>query len=99
MYQGKMAYEQWEAELYSKGTNLKKAVDDAYTLYKKFYDLTYGKTAAQILAMDQFSSSGLTEAGITDLQNAMNCLSDFYKAMNNQTVSQVDRFGYLYKFL
>jgi len=99
MYQGKMGFDQWEAEVFNKGTNLKKAIDEAYILYKKFYDLTYGLTAAQILALPIFTGSNMTEADITKLQNAVNCMADFYKTMHNEAVTQVDRFGYLYPFL
>ena len=98
-YQGKMGFSEIEAELFNKGTNLKKAVDDAYILYKKVYDMTYGLTPAQILALPIFEGCNMTEADITAMQNACNCLGDFYQAMHNGAVSQVDRFGYLVKFL
>jgi hypothetical protein len=99
MYQGKMGFSEWESEVFNKGTNLKKAIDDAYILYKKFYDLTYGLTPAQILALPTFTSSGMSESDITAMQNAVNSMGDFYKAMHNEAVGQVDRFGYLVKFL
>ena len=99
MYQGKMGFSEWESELFNKATNLKTAVDNAYILYKKFYDLTYGLSPAQILALPIFTGCEMTEADITAMQNAVNSMGDFYKAMHNESVGQVDRFGYLVKFL
>lgn len=94
-----MGFSEWESEVFNKGTNLKTAIDDAYIMFKKFYDLTYGLTAEQILALPTFTSSNMTEADITKLQNAVNCMADFYKALHNEAVGTVDRFGYLYPFL
>jgi len=99
MYQGKMGFSEWESELFNKATNLKTAVDNAYILYKKFYDLTYGLTPADILALPIFTGCEMTEADIAAMQNAVNSMGDFYKAMHNESVGQVDRFGYLVKFL
>ena len=99
MYQGKMGFSEWESELFNKATNLKTAVDNAYILYKKFYDLTYGLTPADILALPIFTGSEMTEADITAMQNAVNSMGDFYKAMHNEAVGTVDRFGYIVKFL
>jgi len=99
MYQGKMGFSEWENELFNKATNLKTAIDNAYILYKKFYDLTYGLTPADILALPIFTGCEMTEADITAMQNAANCLGDFHKAMHNEAVGTVDRFGYIVKFL
>jgi len=99
MYQNKMGFSEWEAEIFNKGVNLKKAIDEAYILYKKFYDLTYGLSAAQILALPIFTGCGMSEADITAMQNAANCLGDFNKCLHNEAVATVDRFGYIVKFL
>lgn len=99
MYQGKMGTSEFASELFNKANILWNAVDEAYVLYKKFYDVTYGLTPAEILALPQMTGTNYTEADILKMQNAMNCLGDFYKAMHNESVSQVDRFGYLYPFL
>ncbi|MEN6375540.1 MAG: hypothetical protein ABFD75_12300 [Smithella sp.] len=104
MYQGKMAYEQFDSEMSSILKELKSVVSKAHDLHAKFYDLAYNKTMTEVANMDQFSSTFPTVEGdeganlakrvalMTDFQNASNAVEEF------KTLWET-RYSYLVKFI
>lgn len=54
-YTGNMTFGEFSSQAQSRGNNLLNAIKDGKILYDKFYQLTYGKTDEQILALPQFN--------------------------------------------
>jgi hypothetical protein len=93
MYTNEMAFEQWVAEAGYKGNTLVNAINAGKILYDKWYQMSYGKTDAQIAALPQFA--GKTEADISAMAYAVGVFNEMYLALHNGAVAQADRAGYL----
>ena len=93
MYTNEMSFSDWVNEAGHKGRTLVQAVESGKILYDKWYQMSYGKTNAQIAALPQFT--GKTEADISAMAYAVGVLNEMYSALHNGTVSQADRQAYL----
>lgn len=97
-YTGNMTFKDWNFTTQSKGNNLLSAVREGKILYDKFYQLTYGLTDEQILALPQFNIVGDTmdQAGLTKLRYALGVFNDL--AAGN-ALAPATRDSYLVPFL
>src|SRR5574343_57070 len=97
-YTGNMTFKDWNFTTQSKGNSLLSAVREGKILYDKFYQLTYGLTDEQILALPQFNIVGDTmdQAGLTKLRYALGVFNDL--AAGN-ALAPATRDSYLVPFL
>jgi hypothetical protein len=93
MYTNEMSFAHWSAEAGDKSRALVRAINEGKILYDKWYQLTYGKTNAEIAAMSQMQ--GRTEADISAMAYALGVLNEMYQALNNGVVAQANRIAYL----
>lgn len=97
-YTGVMTFKQFSDQAQSKGNNLLNAIREGKILYDKFYQLTYGKTDEQILALGQFNVAGDTmdQAGLNALRYALGVFNDLAAG---SALSPATRDSYLTPFL
>ena len=97
-YTGVMTFKQFSDQAQSRGNNLLNAIREGKILYDKFYQLTYGLTDEQILALPQFNIAGDTmdQAGLTKLKYALGVFNDI---SNGTALSPATRDDYLTPFL
>jgi len=99
-YSNAMTWPQW-CQAFSNVANI--LLNDLYQakmLCDKFNLMTTGLTAAQIAALSQFASAGVTTANAQDMMNCVGALVDIYNAMFNvAALSQFNREGYLDPFV
>lgn len=97
-YMGVMTFKQFSDQAQNRGNNLLNAIKEGKILYDKFYQLTYGLTDEQILALPQFNVTGDTmdQAGLTKLKYALGVFNDL--ALGN-ALTPATRDSYLVPFL
>lgn len=97
-YMGNMTFKEFLAQVQSRGNNMLNAIREGKLLYDKFYQLTYGLTDEQILALPQFNVTGDTmdQAGLDKLRYA---LGVFNNIANGTTLLPETRDSYLVPFL
>src|SRR5574343_766223 len=97
-YMGNMTFKEFSAQVQSRGNNMLNAIREGKLLYDKFYQLTYGLTDEQILALPQFNVTGdtMTQAGLDKLRYALGVFNDL--ALGN-ALAPATRDGYLVPFL
>lgn len=78
-YTNEMTFGDWVFAGGQRGNALIQAIEQGELLYQKWYQLSYGKSNAQIAALPQFS--GKSEADIGALAYAMGALHDLYVAL------------------
>lgn len=93
MYTNEMDFSTWVNEAAYKSNAIVQAINNGKLLYDKWYQMSYGKTNAQVAALPQFS--GKTEADIVTMSYALGVLNEMYAALHNGAVAQADRAGYL----
>lgn len=93
MYTPEMFFGEWANQAGSKANTLIDAIEAGKHLYDKWYQMSYGKTNAQIAALPQFA--GKTEADIAAMAYALGVFNEMYSALHNGAVAQSDRIGYL----
>ncbi len=94
IYNGSLTQADIEFRINQASAQLLTALNNGFDQYKKWYDLTYGLTTAQIATL--FS---ITTNEATDLQSAFNVFNDLNSFMNNLAVTQNDRLTTILKFI
>lgn len=97
-YMGNMTFKELAAQAQSRGNNLLNAIREGKLLYDKFYQLTYGLTDEQILALPQFNVTGDTmdQAGLNALRYALGVFNDL---ASGNALAPATRDSYLVPFL
>lgn len=97
-YTGVMTFKQFSDQAQAKGNALLSAIREGKILYDKFYQLTYGKTDEQILALPQFNVTGDTmdQAGLNALRYALGVFNDLSAG---SALAPATRDSYLTPFL
>ena len=97
-YMGNMTFKEFLAQVQSRGNNLLSVIREGKLLYDKFYQLTYGLTDEQILALPQFMVTGdtMTQDGLDKLRYALGVFNDL--AAGN-ALAPATRDSYLVPFL
>lgn len=92
-YTNEMTFTDWTEQAGARANALIQSVNAGKVLYDKWYQLSYGKTNAQIAALPQFA--GKTEADIAAMAYALGAMNELYAALHNGAVATSDRVGYL----
>lgn len=97
-YMGSMTFKELSSQAQSRGNNLLNAIREGKLLYDKFYQLTYGLTDQQILALEQFNITGdaMDQAGLDNLRYALGVFNDI---SSGTAISPATRDSYLVPFL
>lgn len=97
-YMGNMTFKEIAAQTQSRGNNLLNAIREGKLLYDKFYQLTYGLTDEQILALPQFNVTGdsMDQAGLDKLRYALGVFNDL---ASGNALAPATRDAYLVPFL
>lgn len=92
MYSNDMTWSQWQAYAESRVTGLKTSLSQGYMEWQKFYNMTYGLTDAQILALPAFV--GKIQTDLNAIRNCFNTFKQLYDAYYGLNAAALPIYNY-----